>query len=256
MEAVSVRKPLQGVWNIVRFNWHFYLLAAVAGLGLGVVWWTWPPLRGYAAGLLVLLLLPVVVSLAVSAYVYDFSNLYTLNWLPTGALPAQTQVLTINAGFDEISAIIQRKYAHCRVQAVDFYDPARHTEVSIQRARRAYPPFPDTIAVATRTALPFATHSVDCSVAFLAAHEIRDAAERAAFFQEIARVTRPDGLILVTEHLRDPANFLAYTIGFLHFHSRQTWLATFRQAGLQVERELKITPFITTFLLRPYGTTA
>ena len=251
-----VRTPFQGVWNIVRFNWHFYVLAAAFGLGLGGLWWLWPPLRSYAAGLLVLLLVPVVVSLAVSTYVYDFSSLYRLSWLPVGALPANAQVLTINAGFDEISAIIQRNYAGCRVQAVDFYDPARHTEVSIKRARRAYPPFPGTRAVDTRMPLPFATHSVDCSVAFLAAHEIRDATERAAFFQEIGRVTKPGGLIVVTEHLRDPANFLAYTIGFLHFHSRPTWLATFQHSGLQVEQEIKITPFITTFLLRAHGTTA
>ena len=26
----TVRKPFQGVWNIVRFNWHFYLFAFLA----------------------------------------------------------------------------------------------------------------------------------------------------------------------------------------------------------------------------------
>ena len=34
-----LRTPLQGVWNVVRFNWHFYLVAGgaalvLAGLGL------------------------------------------------------------------------------------------------------------------------------------------------------------------------------------------------------------------------------
>jgi hypothetical protein len=60
----------------------------------------------------------------------------------------------------------------------------------------------------------------------------------------------------VTEHLRDPANFLAYTIGFLHFHSRRTWLDTFQSAGLRVEREVKTTPFVTTFFLAKDGNSA
>jgi ubiquinone/menaquinone biosynthesis C-methylase UbiE len=79
---------------------------------------------------------------------------------------------------------------------------------------------------------------------------VRDAAERAAFFAELRRVTRPDGAIIVVEHLRDTANFLAYTIGFLHFHARRSWLATYQAAGLRVTQEVKITPFITAFILR------
>ncbi|WP_394368953.1 class I SAM-dependent methyltransferase [Hymenobacter ruricola] len=245
-----MRKPLQGVGNIVRFNWHFYALAAAAALGLGAVWLAGPPVvRDWAPWLLAALLVPVVVSLAVSAYVYDFSGLYRLAWLPA-AKAACPNILTVNAGFDEISAAIEQKYAPCDVQAVDFYDPARHTEVSIRRARRAYAPFPGTRAVDSRAALPWPDNSIDLAFAFLAAHEIRDPAERADFFRELRRVIKPDGQIIVTEHLRDAANFLAYTVGFLHFHSRRAWLRTFRSAGLAVAQEVAATPFITTFILR------
>ncbi len=248
-----LRKPLQGLWNVVRFNWHFYLVAGGLALGLAGACLAAPPAaRGYVGWLPALLLAPVVVSLAVSAYVYDFSGLYRLTWLPAAA-PAHPTVLTINAGFDEISALLRHRYAPSQLQAVDFYDPARHTEASIRRARRAYPPFPGTRRVDTRAALPLPAHSIDLAFAFLAAHEIRDAAERAAFFREIGRVTKPGGLIVVTEHLRDPANFLAYTVGFLHFHSRRSWLATFENAGLRVEQEIKTTPFITTFFLSTHG---
>jgi SAM-dependent methyltransferase len=252
----TVRKPLQGVGNIVRFNWHFYAVALACGLGLSVVWWVAPPAwQLYVAGLLGLLLLPVVVSLAVSAYVYDFSRLYDLAWLPALG-PKQPNILTVNAGFDEISAAIQQKYWPCEMRAVDFYDPARHTEVSIKRARRAYPPFPGTVRVDTRSALPLADNSADLIFAFLAAHEIRDATERANFFGELRRVVKPAGRIIVTEHLRDTANFLAYTIGFLHFHSRRAWRRTFQRAGLAVEREMPTTPFITTFVLQKNGSAA
>lgn len=251
----TLRKPLQGVGNIVRFNWHFYLGAMALAVGLAGLGAAVPTVRSYAAVGLGLLLAPVLVSLAVSTYAYDFSDLYRLSWLPALA-PAHPALLTVNAGFDEISALVQEKYAPESLQVIDFYDPARHTEVSIQRARRAYPPFPGTHPVDTRAALPLPDNSVDLTFAFLAAHEIRDAAERAAFFQELRRVTRPTGSIIVTEHLRDTANFLAYNIGFFHFHSRRAWLATFRRAGLRVAQEIHTTPFITTFLLSKHGNPA
>jgi len=251
-----VRKPLQGLWNVVRFNWHFYLIASVLALALTVAAGAAAPIwRGCILLLLSLGLLSVLASLAVSAYVYDFSGLYRLSWLPA-FVPAPAAVLTINAGFDEISTVLRHRFAEAGLLAVDFYDPTRHTEVSIDRARRAYPPFPGTRPVDTRAALPLADNSVDLAVAFLAAHEIRDADERAAFFQEIRRVTKPSGCLVVVEHLRDTANFLAYTIGFLHFHSRRTWLTTFERAGLRVTQETHLTPFLTGFVLQKNDSTA
>lgn len=250
-----LRKPLQGLWNVVRFNWHFYVVALGLALVLAVVCVAMPAYRVYALAMLGLLLLPVLTSLAVTAYIYDFSDLYRLTWLKTPPL-AQPNILTINAGFDEISAILQHRYVPNQLLPLDFYDPARHTEVSILRARRAYPPYPGTLPVDTRRPLPLADAAFDLTFAFLAAHEIREADERAAFFRELRRVTKPGGAIIVTEHLRDTANFLAYNIGFFHFHSRRAWLATFEAAGLQVAQEIHITPFVTTFLLRPDGIAA
>ncbi|MBH8569092.1 methyltransferase domain-containing protein [Microvirga sp. STS02] len=251
-----LRTPLQGVWNVVRFNWHFYLAAGGAALVLAGLWQAGPSaLRPYAGLLLVLALVPMLVSLLITAYIYDFSGLYQFKWLQAAG-PVPAALLTVSAGFDEISAPLAHQYPNANLLAADFYDAARHTEVSIQRARRAYPPYPGTHAVDTRAELPLPAGSIDLAVAFLAAHEIRDAAERAAFFRELTRVLAPTGTVVVTEHLRDLPNFLAYTIGFLHFHSRQAWLATFRAAGLRVAHEVKITPFITAFFLRKHGPAA
>lgn len=247
----AIRKPLQGLRNIIRFNWHFYALAFGLALAVGAAALGLPvPLRYYGWTGLGLLLTPVLVSLAVSAYVYDGAGLYELGWLPAHVAPAPgARLLTISAGFDEITPLLAQTWPDEQLLAVDFYDPARHTEVSIKRARRAYPPVPDTLRVSTH-ALPLPSHSIDYALAFLAAHEVRDAAERAVFFQELTRVLKPAGELIVVEHLRDAANFLAYTIGFFHFHSRRAWLATFRAAGLRVAQEVKITPFLTAFILR------
>jgi hypothetical protein len=91
---------------------------------------------------------------------------------------------------------------------------------------------------------------------FLAAHEIRNDSERIIFFKELSRILTPEGKVIVTEHLRDIPNFLTYNIGFLHFHSKATWYKTFATAGLAVNKEIKTTPFISTFILTKYGSSA
>ena len=247
----QLRKPWQGVGNIVRFNWHFYVLASgLAFLLLLAAWWLPATLRGCVAATLALLVGSTLLSLLVSAYVYDWSNLYHLNWLAD--TPARISLVNINAGFDETSNLLAAKFEAATLTVLDFYDPARHTEVSIKRARQAYPPYPGTQRVLT-SALPVANSSVDKVFSMLAAHEIRDEAERAVFFQEVARILKPDGQIIIVEHLRDRANFLAYNIGFLHFHSRKTWLHAFGNARLSLRQELKITPFVTVFILEKSG---
>lgn len=249
------RKPGQGVGNVVRFNWPFYALALglAAALALATTFGT-AAARPWLGLALAALLLPVLSSLAATSWVYDLSPLYRLTWLPI--VPPGATLLSLSAGFDEISPELRRRYHPAQLFAADFYDPTRHTEASIARARRAYPPAADTVSVSTSAPLPWPSAAIDATFAFLAAHEIRDAAERAAFFRELGRVTCPEGFIAVTEHLRDWPNFLAYNIGFLHFHSRRAWLATFARAGLRVQQEVRLTPFVTTFILRPHGNAA
>lgn len=84
-----LRTPFQGLWNVVRFNWHFYLVALGVALVLAAAAAVAPAeVRGYVGLLAALVLVPVLVSLAVSAYVYDFANLYRLGWLPAPSRPA------------------------------------------------------------------------------------------------------------------------------------------------------------------------
>jgi SAM-dependent methyltransferase len=247
----QLRKPWQGVRNIVRFNWHFYVLAgALAGLLLLATWWLPVACQGYAAVVLAMLVGSTLLSLVVSAYVYDWSNLYRFDWLADTS--AHISLVSINAGFDETSYLLAAKFKAASLTVLDFYDPAQHTEVSIKRARRAYPPYPGTQQALT-SALPAPSNSADKVFSMLAAHEIREETERVAFLQEVARILKLDGQVIIVEHLRDRANFLAYNIGFFHFHSRKTWLRAFGSAGLSLRQEVKITPFVTVFILGKHG---
>ncbi len=248
-----LRKPFQGIWNIVRFNWHFYVLALsvliVLYLSRNYLGEIYHP---YIKTIFVLIFGSTFISLLVSAYVYDVSNLYKLTWLDELNLEADCKIVNINAGFDETSVLFKEKLPRSDLTVLDFYDPLKHTEVSITRARKAYPPFPNTKTTTTNQ-LPLPDNYAHSVFLILAAHEIRNDNERHAFFKELNRILDQKGQIVITEHLRDLPNFLAYNIGFFHFMPKSTWKNAFEKSNFVIRKEIKITPFISTFILEKHG---
>lgn len=204
----------------------------------------------WIAGLAILWL--NIISLSVSFYVYDLSTLYDFNWLD--AQKAGDRIINISAGFDETSVILRKKFLAVEIIVLDFYDPLTHTEVSIKRARKAYPAFPGTQSVESIN-LQMKENFADKIFVILSAHEIRNKDERIKFFKELKRLIKPTGQIFIVEHLRDTANFLAYNIGFFHFYSKSNWCEVFQTAELKIQKEIKITPFISTFILEKNGNT-
>lgn len=251
---LPARHPWQGVANIVRFNWPLYVAAGVMMAGalalaaiLPAAWW---PVRL----LLVLGALgaggSLLVSLAVSWWVYDRSPLYRWDWLRAMAVGEPARIVNIHSGFDESSGALQTLFPAAELVALDFYDPREQTEPSVARARRAYPHPPVPARPARADALPLADGSADLALLSLAAHEVRSAAGREALFREVARVLRPGGQAVLVEHGRDLANFLAFGPGFLHFFSPAEWRRVARTAGLTARGETRITPFVHVWDLR------
>jgi SAM-dependent methyltransferase len=248
------RRPFQGVWTIIRFNWHLHAiaLAAIALMLAGAVF-----LSGLAAMICALLAVcaafSVVLSLLATWHAYDASRLYQMSWLAPEMQDVR-HVANIHAGFDETTALCQSAFPGIDWHVFDFYDPEKHTEISIRRARRANPASPETMPIRTDH-IPLDDRSLDRALLILAAHEIRDHDERVAFFRELKRALAPGGRVIVTEHLRDLANIAAYSIGAWHFHPRAEWLATFQAAGFHVAREFHNNLLITTFVLEPDANT-
>lgn len=250
----KVRKPFQGTWNIIRFNWHFYALAVALVVAVFLISEKLnASLRLPSLFVVLLIIVATLISLGVSCYIYDFSDLYKLTWLDKLRHNDREKIININAGFDETSSLLKEKFPTSILSVFDFYDSEKHTEVSIKRARKAYPPFPGTQQTST-THLLSANDSADKIFIMFSAHEIREREERISFFRELKRVLAVNGQIILTEHLRDRANFLAYNVGFLHFYSKNEWLNIFQSTGLRVVDEIKITPFVTTFILEKNGT--
>jgi SAM-dependent methyltransferase len=193
----------------------------------------------------------LLASLIVSMYVYDFTDVYQLPWISEGK--SSLRILNIHAGFDETSPVIHMKRPSSKITICDFYQPTKHTEISIERARKKYPQ-PNATFIQS-SFLPFEDQSIDEVFVIFAAHEIRDNAEREAFFKEIYRVLVPDGTAYITEHVRGLANSFAYTVGVFHFFTEKTWLSNIKHSGFNLEDKLPYTPFITTYKLHKDGTT-
>lgn len=135
-----------------------------------------------------------------------------------------------------------------RLQVFDFYDSEKHTEISIERARKAYPPFDGTLKITTGR-LPISENAANIIFNIFALHEIRDSNKRIQFLKAQVAGLKNDGRIVVVEHLRNMPNFLAYNIGFFHFFPEQEWANNFQLSGLDIKSKFKITPFITVFIL-------
>lgn len=254
MEAIN-RKPFQGVINIVRFNWHFYVIAAILIIAaIATQRFLSAPFDRIVLLIACAALAGIVISLSVSWYVYDCSDLYTLYFLKNIKIPPNATIVNINAGFDETSALLRAHYPDASLTVFDFYDPQKHTEISIERARKAYPAFPGTQTISTN-AIPLEENSVDLIFVILSAHEIRDEKERIEFFCQLKKCLKWGQQIIVVEHLRDFNNFLAYNFGFFHFHSHAAWRKTFSDAKLKLYLEQKHTPFVSIFFMRNYDHT-
>jgi len=248
----KLRKPFQGVYNIIRFNWHFYFLAFGAILILFSISRIIPASFQILINIFLILILgTTLISLLISFYIYDLSGIYNLDWLKI-SIESDSKIININAGFDETSSILKNKFSDSELKIFDFYDPLKNTEISIKRARKAYPQNTATIKI-NATLLPLENNYADFIFIIFSAHEIRNENERIIFFKELNRILKTSGQIIIVEHIRNLANLIVYNVGFFHFFSSEVWFKTFKNADLFVSKEIKFTPFIKAFLLQKNG---
>lgn len=246
------RQKFQGVLNILSFNRHFYVigLTALTLIIASHLLFNWYDLLYHV--IIFAFLYGLIMPLVVSAYVYDYSGYYDFNWLKRYHIEDADakQMVNINAGFDETSFIIKNIFPKSGLKVFDFYNAAQHTEPAIVRARKVSLVYPGTQQIISN-AIPLQDHSVDVIFLLSAVHEIRQQEEKVQFLKECHRVCKPNGTIIMVEHLRDLPNFLAFTVGFTHFFSKPTWKKAFEAAGFSSFAETKFTPFMSIFNCTP-----
>ena len=244
----SNRRPFQGVLNILSFNRHFYVFGLIALLALFAsrLFVAWPNIIFWI--IIAAFLYGLIMPLLVSAYVYDLSGYYKLDWL-SNVISNNDElklVVNINAGFDETSFIIKRRFPEADIKVFDFYNEKQHTEPAIKRARNVSLVYPNTQQIVSDS-IPLQDKTVNVIFLLSAVHEIRSKKERIRFLEECYRICKPNGKVVMVEHLRDFPNFLAFSIGFTHFFSRSTWKRAFKAAGFSCVKETKFTPFMSIF---------
>ena len=246
------RRKFQGVLNILSFNRHFYVfgLAALTLIITSHLVFIWSNLLYWI--IVLAFLYGLIMPLIVSAYVYDFSGYYNFNWLKSYNIGDSTtkQILNINAGFDETSFIIKNIFPQSDLKVFDFYNAEQHTEPAIIRARKVSLIYPGTQQIISNS-IPLKDNSVDIIFLLSAVHEIRSQEEKVQFLKECYRLCKPNGKVIMVEHLRDFPNFLAFSVGFTHFFSKKAWKKAFEKAGFSSFAETKFTPFMSIFNCSP-----
>jgi hypothetical protein len=245
------RTRFQGVAQIVRFNWPFYLTATLllAAGGCAVLVFSVPFfVRPILFSAIAAAAFWLITSLIISHYIYDRAGIYDGMWIQQALSISPKRWTSFHAGLDEFSALLHELYPESDGSIVDLYDPNEMTEPSIKRARHSPKQFPQPIRADFR-ALPLQNDELDAAFVLFSAHELRKPESRILFFSELRRVLRSHGEIILLEHLRDCPNFFAFGPGCFHFHSRRTWSHSIGSAGLFILKEFTLTSFIRAFVL-------
>lgn len=243
MSTGTFTRRAAGTVKVVRFNWPKYLcvlailaiaaLASSAGAPRPVSSLLW------AAGLLGLAW--TIASLAATWWVYDHRQVY--EQLTTG-LGEAGEWAVVHAGFDDSTPALRASIGHPPARVVEL---ALRSGPSLRRARRLSQHHATGDSVG---ALPLDTASLDSVFVTFAAHEIRDLGAQRALFAELRRALRPSGRLVITEHPRDLANVAVYGPGALHFQPLATWNARAAEAGLSLDSDAAITPFVHRIVCR------
>lgn len=236
--------------RIAGYNWPLYATAAVAvvvGIVLACLADLPTPLRWLGGAGAAAAAWLACGSFGAFHCMFDRSELLAGRWLTEELAQSPGRWVQINAGLEETTLPLAEVFPAAEGKLLDLYDPSVMTEPAVTRARQQKA---GTTESAQPESLPVADGWAELVVVMLAAHEIRDSQKRERFYQELRRVVSPAGTVIVVEHLRDLAAALAFGPAIFHFFPRQEWLQLGQRAGLEVERERSITPFIRVFVYR------
>ncbi len=232
-----------GTINVIRFNWPKYLCALAIPAAAAIASTAGAP--GLISGILLAAGVPglvwTVTSLVATWWVYDRRQVYQQL---THGLAEIGEWAIVHAGFDASDPALRASIGRPPAAVAHI---ALAPGPSLRRARRlSQHPAGCTPAAS----IPHTASSLDSIFLTFAAHEVRDLAGQRALFSDLRKALRPGGQLVITEHLRDLANFAVYGPGAMHFQPLATWQARAAEARLFIDSNTAITPFVHRIVCR------
>ena len=197
-----------------------------------------------------LILINIFLSILASYLLYDRSDLYKLEKLPAYINLNQIKNgIFIHASFDPISGSLQRKYPKMELVICDIYENRHLDEKMISFSKKQFPPNQKEIKI-DPTQLPFKDNSQEIIFAITSLHEILQHKKRVEFFEEAKRVLKNNGIIIISEQMRNIINFSFFNIGAFHFLSKKKWNLAIEESGLEIYETKKINMFAEMIIIK------
>lgn len=198
----------------------------------------------------VLIIINIFLSILASYILYDKSDLYKLEKLPNYLnFKDVKKIVLLHASFDPFSQKFQEKHSNTELIVFDIYGNRHEHESVVSISKKVFPPNPNEIKV-NPSSLPLASNSQDMIIAITSLHEILSHKKRVEFFTEAKRVLKTDGVILVSEQMRNSVSFLFFNIGAFHFLSKKKWKLAIKQSKLELFDTKKITMFAEMMIIK------
>ncbi|TCI84518.1 methyltransferase domain-containing protein [Tenacibaculum sp. M341] len=197
-----------------------------------------------------LIILNIFLSILASYILYDKSDLYKLEKLPDYInLDEIKNGVFIHASFDPISRFLEKKFPKMELAVCDIFENRHLEEKMITISKKEFPPNNKEIKI-DPTTLPFSDNSQEIIFAITALHEILDHDKRVLFFKEAKRILKKDGIIIISEQMRNTTNFAFFNIGAFHFLSKNKWKLAINESGLKIHEANNINIFAETIIIK------
>ena len=199
-----------------------------------------------------LIILNIILSIVASYLLYDKSDLYNLEKLPDYInLNKVRNGVFIHASFDPISKLLEKKYPQMKLVVCDIFENRHLEEKMIKISKKEFPPNAKEIKI-DPTTLPFPDNSQEIIFGVTALHEILEHDKRVLFFKEAKRILKKNGILIISEQMRDTTNFIFFNIGAFHFLSKKKWKSTIKESGLKIHETNTINIFAETIIVKNF----
>lgn len=245
-----------GAIRYFRSRWPTYTIGFCGGLILllAAIWFS--TTRGWHSfmilGIVTILVMIyfLVMSLWSAHQIYDVQNISQC-LIKLGELRPEETLIHLNLGRRQLAIDLSRHFTTGRVIVIDVYNPQMTPSGELARARRqARRPEPDP-RLSWRdgkiSLLPLADGSVPAVTMSEVASEFWQLGDRQQLFNEVFRILRPGGRILLVERVRTTTNILVKGPAGLRLAHKAYWEKMLVDAGFKVKNTINLDDLICCF---------